>query len=92
MENELCFSSKQVDNPSGEIPIDLSEFLVQLAAQQSNYIIRHTDLSVGVYYGDLGVDFWEKSKWDIEFEQHQVLVFTAQVFRNIVDRNIFRKA
>ncbi|CAF3586308.1 unnamed protein product [Rotaria sp. Silwood1] len=62
---------------------------VALVQQQSDYIRIHTDLSVGKYYGELGVDLWEKQRWIDEFEHHQVLVFTAQVFLNLVDHNYF---
>lgn len=70
---------------------DLYFLKVTLVQQQSDYIRIHTDLSVGRYYGELGVDLWQKEKWITEFEQHQVLVFTAQVFLNLVDHNYFRK-
>jgi endoribonuclease Dicer len=67
-----------------------SPVLVVLVHQQSEYIRVHTDLTVGRYYGELGVDLWQKQRWMEEFEQHQVLVFTAQVFLNLVDHNVFR--
>ena len=51
----------------------------------------HTDLNVGKYYGDLGVDFWDNEQWKNEFENHQVLVFTAQVFLDIVRHRYFCK-
>jgi hypothetical protein len=60
-----------------------------LVEQQSNYIRVHTGLAVGCYYGDLGVDFWRKDKWIEELEAHQVLVFTAQVFLDLIDHNYF---
>ncbi|CAF4055169.1 unnamed protein product [Rotaria sp. Silwood2] len=62
---------------------------VALVRQQSDYIHIHTDLSVGQYYGELGVDLWQKQRWIDEFEHHQVLVLTAQVFLNLVDHNYF---
>ena len=64
---------------------------VQLVHQQSSYIITHTDLRVGVYFGDMGVDYWDRQKWKDEFEGHQVLVFTAQVFLDILNHNHFCK-
>lgn len=64
-------------------------FLVALVQQQSEYIATHTDLKVGQYYGELNVDFWEKQKWIDEFENHQVLVFTAQVFLNVISHKHF---
>lgn len=66
--------------------------LVVLVHQQSEYIRIHTDLTVGRYYGELGVDLWLKQQWIEEFEQHQVLVFTAQVFLNLIVHNVFRTA
>lgn len=68
-----------------------SAFAVQLVEQQGGYIQRHTDLIVGKYSGDRGVDLWDKQRWESEFEQHQVLVFTSQVFLNLVDHNYFRE-
>ncbi|CAF4297310.1 unnamed protein product [Rotaria sp. Silwood2] len=62
---------------------------VALVQQQSDNIHIHTDLSVGQYYGELGVDLWQKQRWIDEFEHHQVLVLTAQVFLNLVDHNYF---
>ena len=65
--------------------------LVQLASQQSKYLSTHLDLKIGTYYGDLGVDYWRIDKWEEELEKHNVLVFTAQVFLNLVDHNYFGK-
>ncbi|CAF1174718.1 unnamed protein product [Adineta ricciae] len=62
---------------------------VQLASQQSSYLSTHLDLKIGTYYGDLGVDYWKLDKWEEELEKHNVLVFTAQVFLNLVDHNYF---
>ncbi|KAK7380382.1 hypothetical protein VNO78_32892 [Psophocarpus tetragonolobus] len=33
----------------------------------------HTDLKVGMYFGDLGVDFWNASTWKQEMEKHELL-------------------
>ncbi|CAF2107810.1 unnamed protein product [Rotaria magnacalcarata] len=62
---------------------------VQLVTQQSEYILTHTDLTVGKYYGELAVDLWNKEKWEYELENHQVLVFTAQVFLDLIDHANF---
>ena len=72
-------------------PTHLSASVVQLVEQQGGYIQRHTDLIVGKYSGDRGVDLWDKGRWASEFEEHQVLVFTSQVFLNLVDHNYFRE-
>ena len=67
-------------------------FSVALVQQQSEYIATHTDLKIGRYYGELNVDFWNREKWTHEFEEHQVLVFTAQVFLDLLNHNHFRKS
>ena len=33
----------------------------------------HTNLSVGLYYGDMGVDFWDGEVWKQEIDKHEVL-------------------
>lgn len=58
---------------------------VPLVTQQSKTIKDHTDLSVGGYYGEMAVDSWDKDKWTSEFQKHEVLVMTAEIFRIIVD-------
>lgn len=35
----------------------------------------HTDLNVGVYWGDMGVDFWDAEMWKKEVERHEVGAF-----------------
>lgn len=44
----------------------------------------HTDLSVGTYRGELEVDLWSNKRWKAEFEAHNVLVMTAQIFLDII--------
>ncbi|CAF1143272.1 unnamed protein product [Rotaria sp. Silwood1] len=68
---------------------EMARETLALVQQQSDYIRIHTDLTVGNYYGALGVDSWSKEQWLDEFENHQVLVFTAQVFLNLVEHNYF---
>nr|AWH61386.1 putative dicerB [Actinia equina] len=53
---------------------------VPLVAQQRKVIDQNTDLSVGKYVGEDGVDFWGKERWLKELKDHQVLVMTAQIF------------
>ena len=47
-------------------------------------IETHTSLKVGKYNGDMGVDFWDKHRWEKEFDHNDVLVMTAQILLNIV--------
>lgn len=32
----------------------------------------HTDLKVGMYWGEMGVDFWDASTWKKEIDKHEV--------------------
>ena len=57
---------------------------VPLVQQQAKAIEIHTNLSVGQYVGEMGVDLWEGEKWHNEFVKHHVLVMTAQIFLDIV--------
>lgn len=36
----------------------------------------HTDLKVGTYWGDMGVDFWDAATWRKEQDKHEVDTFT----------------
>ncbi|KAK9673490.1 hypothetical protein RND81_12G170800 [Saponaria officinalis] len=52
---------------------------VVLVTQQAEAIEKSTDLKVGKYWGDMGVDFWDGSNWKVEQEKHEVLVMTPQI-------------
>jgi endoribonuclease Dicer len=52
---------------------------VALVVQQAEAIARHTNLDVIALYGALGIDFWDKSKWQAEINGKEVLVVTPQV-------------
>ncbi|XP_022864745.1 endoribonuclease Dicer homolog 2-like [Olea europaea var. sylvestris] len=52
---------------------------VVLVTQQGEYIEMHTDLKVGKYYGELGVDFWDAATWKREKDEHEVLVMTPAI-------------
>ena len=47
-------------------------------------IKKHTDLKVKHYVGEMGVDFWDKDKWENEFNENNVLVMTAQIFLDLL--------
>ncbi|XP_078032947.1 endoribonuclease Dicer-L-like [Augochlora pura] len=53
---------------------------VPLVTQQSRYIARTTGLICGEYCGEMGVDLWNDETWNVELENHQVLIMTSQVF------------
>ncbi|KAL9234863.1 hypothetical protein vseg_009681 [Gypsophila vaccaria] len=52
---------------------------VVLVTQQAEAIEKSTDLKVGKYWGDMGVDFWDAANWKEEQEKHEVLVMTPQI-------------
>ncbi|KAJ3221055.1 hypothetical protein HK099_003811 [Clydaea vesicula] len=52
--------------------------------QQADYLRYNSDLNVTEAYGALGVDSWEKSKWENIFDESDVLVMTPQVLVNII--------
>lgn len=40
--------------------------------QQAEALKRHTDLKVGVYWGSMGVDYWDASTWKQEVDKYEV--------------------
>lgn len=40
--------------------------------QQSEVVALHTDLKVGKYYGEMGVDFWDEATWKQELDKYEV--------------------
>ncbi|KAJ7383935.1 Endoribonuclease Dicer [Desmophyllum pertusum] len=63
---------------------------VPLASQQAKVIGDHTDLKVKHYVGEMGVDFWDKSVWEKEFNEFNVLVMTAQIFLDLLHHAYIR--
>lgn len=60
---------------------------VALVAQQALAIGRHTHFIIGEYCGDMGVDFWTHDQWLKQFDDHQVLVMTCQIFLDLLLHN-----
>jgi dsRNA-specific ribonuclease/ERCC4-related helicase len=63
---------------------------VPLAIQQCKYIqriIKDTG-SVGVYYGDMGIETWGESRWLEELTGKKVMCMTAQVFLNALRHGV----
>ncbi|KAH8401310.1 hypothetical protein KR009_004470, partial [Drosophila setifemur] len=56
---------------------------VELARQQAIAVKRYSNLKVGFYVGEQGVDEWTRGKWSEEIEKNQVLVGTAQVILDL---------
>ncbi|XP_018331371.1 endoribonuclease Dicer [Agrilus planipennis] len=74
-----------------EIPVKdggkVTLFLVSTVAlvdQHSKTLQRHTAFKIGSYSGDMNIDSWSKTAWDMEINSNQILVMTAQIAVNIV--------
>uniref|UniRef100_M4ET69 Uncharacterized protein n=1 Tax=Brassica campestris TaxID=3711 RepID=M4ET69_BRACM len=52
---------------------------VVLVTQQAEALKRHTDLKVGMYWGSMGVDFWDAPTWKQEVDKYEVLVMTPAI-------------
>lgn len=56
-----------------------------LAEQQCQRVRRSTSLSARLCVG-MEVDMWSKDKWQALFRQHRVIVCTAQVLVNLLQK------
>ncbi|KAH9620604.1 hypothetical protein KSS87_015515 [Heliosperma pusillum] len=63
---------------------------VVLVTQQAEVIETCTDLKVGKYWGDMGVDFWEASRWKDEQEKHEVLVMTPKILLDALSHTFIK--
>ena len=63
-------------------------FTVPLVQQQAGVLENETNLRIGKYVGEMGVDFWDKQKWCEELKKYNVLVMTAQIFLNILTSGV----
>nr|XP_027087442.1 endoribonuclease Dicer homolog 2 isoform X4 [Coffea arabica] len=52
---------------------------VVLVEQQSKAVMMHTDLKVGKYWGDMGVDYWDAATWKQQVDEFEVLVMTPAI-------------
>ncbi|KAI5116563.1 hypothetical protein M0805_001548 [Coniferiporia weirii] len=57
---------------------------VPLVDQQRDFLAAQTPLSVRGYKGAMGVDGWDRNRWQAEFAQTDCLVMTAQIFKNVL--------
>ncbi|KAK7246158.1 hypothetical protein RIF29_41018 [Crotalaria pallida] len=55
---------------------------VVLVSQQAEAVKTLTDLKVGMYWGEMGVDFWDAEVWKNETEKYEVLVMTPAILLN----------
>ncbi|GKV45609.1 hypothetical protein SLEP1_g52673 [Rubroshorea leprosula] len=63
---------------------------VVLVKQQAQVVRMHTDLSVGEYWGELGVDFWDAATWQREIDKHEVLVMTPAILLRGLRHSFFK--
>ncbi|BFG03882.1 endoribonuclease Dicer [Drosophila madeirensis] len=61
---------------------------VELTRQQAVAVKKYTNLKVGFFVGEQGVDEWSKTKWCHEISECQVLVGTGQVILNMFTQKI----
>ncbi|XP_019419125.1 PREDICTED: endoribonuclease Dicer homolog 2-like isoform X2 [Lupinus angustifolius] len=52
---------------------------VVLVSQQAESVKALTDLKVGMYWGEMGVDYWDAGTWKKEIEKYEVLVMTPAI-------------
>ncbi|VVB03773.1 unnamed protein product [Arabis nemorensis] len=52
---------------------------VVLVSQQAEALKMHTDLKVGMYWGAMGVDYWDSSTWKQQVDKYEVLVMTPDI-------------
>ncbi|MED6116273.1 hypothetical protein PIB30_098659, partial [Stylosanthes scabra] len=64
--------------PSRHIAVFLVPKVV-LVTQQAEAVKMHTDLKVGMYWGDMAVDYWDAAAWKKEIDKYEVLVMTPAI-------------
>lgn len=52
---------------------------VVLVTQQGDALAMHTDLEVGKYWGEMGVDYWDAATWQRQVDDHEVLIMTPDI-------------
>lgn len=57
-----------------ELRFDISSIFF-CVFQQAEAVKLHTDLNVGMYWGDMGTDFWDADMWKQEIDNHEVRAF-----------------
>ncbi|KAK9919220.1 hypothetical protein M0R45_027830 [Rubus argutus] len=63
---------------------------VVLVQQQADAIKMHTDLNVGMYWGDMGVDFWDADMWKQQIQKYEVLVMTHDILLHNLRCSFFK--
>ncbi|KAJ4968818.1 hypothetical protein NE237_015519 [Protea cynaroides] len=63
---------------------------VVLVNQQAKVVERHTDLKVGKYWGEMGVDYWDAATWMKELDKYELFVMTPQILLDALRHNFFK--
>ncbi|RAL54473.1 hypothetical protein DM860_001601 [Cuscuta australis] len=78
-----------IRKPSPYIAVFLVPTVV-LVTQQGEAIRKHTDLKVGKYWGEMGVDFWDACMWSREVGRHEVLILTPAILLSALRHNFLK--
>ncbi|WCJ38880.1 dicer-like 2 [Euphorbia peplus] len=63
---------------------------VVLVKQQADAVKMHTDLTVAMYWGEMGVDFWDAAIWKEYIDNNEVHVMTPQIFLDGLRHSFFK--
>ncbi|XP_027768905.1 endoribonuclease Dicer homolog 2-like [Solanum pennellii] len=75
--------------PSPYIAVFLVPTVV-LVTQQGDALMMQTDLKVGTYWGEMGVDFWDAATWKRQVDGHEVLVMTPAILLSALRHNFLQ--
>ncbi|CAM8924446.1 unnamed protein product [Rhodiola kirilowii] len=79
----------RIRKPSTKLAIFLVPKVV-LVKQQAEAVMKLTDLKVGMYWGDMGLDYWDAARWKEEQAKHEVLVMTPMILLNGLRHCLFK--
>ncbi|KAG5574731.1 hypothetical protein H5410_054865 [Solanum commersonii] len=52
----------------------------RLSPEQGDALMMHTDLKVGTYWGEMGVDFWDAATWKHQVDGHEIDMIKVIIF------------
>lgn len=78
-----------ITKPSDHIAVFLVPTVV-LVHQQAQVLEMHTNLKVGKFWGDMGVDFWDAATWNDKLRQYEVFVMTHQILLDNLRHRFFK--
>ncbi|KAL6980469.1 hypothetical protein U1Q18_022107 [Sarracenia purpurea var. burkii] len=75
--------------PSTYIAVFLVPTVV-LVTQQAEAVEMHTDLKVGKYWGEMGVDYWDAATWKQQEDKYEVFVMTPMILLDALRHSFLR--